>query len=392
MGKQVLMLLTNCFDPDPRVYTEAQTLVEHGYRVTVLGWDRDRKKPPRERFDGIQVERIFLSSRHGRGSSQVPFLIGFWVLALLRNLRRRYDIIHCHDLDTLPLGMLLGRLWGARVIFDAHESFPDMLAGNVGTNLKDLLKRLEDFLIRRVDAVITVGQLLGREYQRRGSERTYVVGNWKRIGDFEPLRERAHRERQRLGVPQTALVITYIAWLSEERRLPALLEVLDDDDGLFLIIGGEGPLREEIRRRAEISSNIHYLGPVPPDQVPLYTTMADIIYYGFDEAHPNARYSAPNKLFEALAAGKAVVTGQFGEIGRIVAQERCGLALSVLTAEGLAAAFARLRDRKLLETFQFNALRAGRERYNWARAAKELLRAYGDLMTGGSGRRPSRAK
>jgi len=382
MSRRVLMLLTNCFDPDPRVHAEARTLIENGYRVTLLGWDRDRKRPSRERIDGIQVERIFLRSRHGRGASQIPFLIGFWLLALARSLSRRFDLIHCHDLDTLPLGVLLGRLIGARVLFDAHESFPDMLAGNVNTGLRNLLVKLEDFLIKRVDGLITVGELLRQEYRRRGARRTYVVGNWKRLEDFEPLRDRAKAQRRRLGIPAGALVITYIAWLSEERRLPALLEAVDGTPGLFLIIGGQGPLGEEVRRRAANSANIHALGPVPPDRVPLYTAAADVIYYGFDESHPNAQYSAPNKLFEALAAGRAVVTGRFGEIGRIVARERCGLTLPVLTAESLTAALNSLRYPEILEAFQCRALRAGRERYNWTRAAGELLRAYAEVLSG----------
>jgi len=382
MSQRVLMLLTNCFEPDPRVHAEARTLVDNGYRVTLLGWDRDRKKPPRERIDGIEVERIFLRSRHGRGVSQIPFLVGFWLLALARSLGRPFDLIHCHDLDTLPLGVLLGRLIGARVLFDAHESFPDMLTGNVSPGLRNFLVRLEDFLIRRIDGLITVGELLRQEYRRRGARRTYVVGNWKRLKDFEPWRGQAREQRRQLGIPAEALVITYIAWLSGERRLPALLEAVDGDAGLYLIIGGQGPLEEEVRRRAEKSPNIHALGPVPPDQVPLYTAAADVIYYGFDESHPNARYSAPNKLFEALAAGRAVVTGRFGEIGRIVAGERCGLTLPVLTAESLTAALSRLREPGVLETFQRRALRAGRERYNWSRAAGELLRAYAEVLPG----------
>lgn len=385
MNPRVLMLLTNCFQPDPRVHAEARTLVESGYRVTLLGWDRDRKKPPREVIDGIHVERIFLRSRHGRGASQIPFLVGFWLLALFRGLGRRFDIIHCHDLDTLPPGLLLGRLTGARVLFDAHESFPDMLTGSISPGLKSFLVRLEDLLLRRVDGLITVGELLQQEYRRRGARRTHVVGNWKRLQDFEVWRDRVEEERRGLGIASGALVITYIAWLSEERRLPALLEAVEADPGLFLIIGGQGPLQEEVRRRAERSPNIHALGPVPPDQVPRYTAAADVIYYGFDESHPNARYSAPNKLFEALAAGRAVITGRFGEIGQIVARERCGLTLPALTAESLSAALGRLRDPELLRDCQRRALRAGRERYNWSRAAEELLRAYAAVRPGRPG-------
>jgi glycosyltransferase involved in cell wall biosynthesis len=119
---------------------------------------------------------------------------------------------------------------------------------------------------------------------------------------------------------------------------------------------------------------------VPPDQVPLYTAAADVIYYGFDESHPNAQYSAPNKLFEALAAGRALVTGRFGEIGRIVARERCGLTLPLLTVQNLTTALGRLRQPELLETYKRRALRAGRERYNWSRAADELLRAYAQVL------------
>ena len=66
---KVLMLLTNAFDPDPRVHQEAVSLVNAGYDVTILGWDRDLKAVPKERIDGIHVERIFaviISHRQGR--------------------------------------------------------------------------------------------------------------------------------------------------------------------------------------------------------------------------------------------------------------------------------------------------------------------------------------
>ena len=80
--KRVLMLLTNAFEPDPRVHQEAISLVENGYDVTILCWDRDRKFPPEEVIDGIKIERIYVRSTHGRGSTQVPFLLFFWLKSL----------------------------------------------------------------------------------------------------------------------------------------------------------------------------------------------------------------------------------------------------------------------------------------------------------------------
>ncbi len=382
MAIRVLMLLTNCFDPDPRVYNEAKTLVDHDYKVTIIGWDRDHKRPKQQDYQGIKVERIYLRSTHGRGTSQVPFLLVFWILVLFKMLREDFDIVHCHDLDTLPLGMVLAKLRGKKIIFDAHESFTDMLGSNVLKPLKRVLRFLEDLLIKRLDALITVGQLLRQEYQRRGAKNTFVVGNWKKLEDYSFPVERKEELREKLHIAPDKLVITYIAWLSEERKLPALLDAVEAHGELFLLIGGDGPLRGEVERRSASKDNIHYLGYVDPSEVPLYTSLADVIYYGFDGKNPNSRYSAPNKLFEALAAGKAVVTGEFGEIGRIVKAEDCGLCLPSLNPGDLGEVFAKLRQRDVLGKYQANALRAAKETYNWNKAAIKLLQVYKQVEFG----------
>ena len=77
---QILMLLTNAFDPDPRVYQEAKALIEKGYKVSILCWDRDLKSPPLENIDGIHIEQIYVKSIHRRGSTQTIFLLPITLL------------------------------------------------------------------------------------------------------------------------------------------------------------------------------------------------------------------------------------------------------------------------------------------------------------------------
>ena len=60
------------------------------------------------------------------------------------------------------------------------------------------------------------------------------------------------------------------------------------------------------------------MGFVSGKQIADYTCAADVVYYGFDPENPNARFSAPNKLYEALAAGRPLITGDFGEIADVV--------------------------------------------------------------------------
>ena len=130
-GKTILMLLTNAYGPDPRVRQEAISLIGMGCRIRLLAWDRDLKAPTSERMEGIDVERVFVASTHGRGATQAFFYVRLYWKMFWRGIRIRFDAVHCHDLDTLPLGFVLTRLRRKPIVYDAHESFPDMLAGSV---------------------------------------------------------------------------------------------------------------------------------------------------------------------------------------------------------------------------------------------------------------------
>ena len=62
--------------------------------------------------------------------------------------------------------------------------------------------------------------------------------------------------------------------------------------------------------------------------------------------------------------------------GRIVREEGCGVAVSELTCGTLAAALDELRQPPRLADCQARARQAGRQRYNWAQAERQLLGLY----------------
>ena len=80
-----------------------------GCQVRVIGpGTATGKRLARECVDGVDVERVFVSSTHGawRDSDRLLHL-GLCPDAYTgpENTLRR---LHCHDLDTLPIGFLLG--------------------------------------------------------------------------------------------------------------------------------------------------------------------------------------------------------------------------------------------------------------------------------------------
>ena len=141
---KVLMLLSNPFVSDARVYNEASSLVSGGHDVTILCWDKegDQKIPKREVVNEIKVMRIGLDGFHrnlrdwakSRPSSALnDKVLGlqdlllykwFWNRTVSVASKMKIDVVHCHDLDTLPAGVKLKRSKGTRLIYDSHEVFP----------------------------------------------------------------------------------------------------------------------------------------------------------------------------------------------------------------------------------------------------------------------------
>jgi glycosyltransferase involved in cell wall biosynthesis len=380
--KTVLMLLTNAYDPDPRVRQEALALIGMGCRVRLLAWDRDLKAPAHETTEGVEVERVFLASVHGRGSMQILFYVVLYLKMFVRGLRTPFDVVHCHDLDTLPLGFLLGKLKRKPIIYDAHESFPDMLEGNVPRIVQRALLHLENFLISRIDLLITVGEKLRKHFAQRGARRSVVVGNWKRLSEFVRTKQQNQGVRRRLAIPDEALVIVCITQLLRDRKIEELLAAMEACPDVYLILGGRGVLEELVLRAVAANPRIRLVGFVSGKEIADYTCAGDVVYYGFDPQNPNARFSAPNKLYEAMAAGRPLITGDFGEIADIVREAHCGIVLTEYSVREILKAFEVLANPQARRPMAANAWRFGRTSMNWERGVAVLNAEYSRFLPG----------
>jgi len=376
----VLMLLTNAYDPDPRVRQEALALIGMGFDVRLLAWDRDLKSPETEKMEGVRVERVRLASRHGRGTAQLFFYGLLYLRMFWRGWRTPFAAVHCHDLDTLPLGFVLGKLKRKPIVYDAHESFLEMFEGRVHPWVLRILMALENFMLRRVDLLITVGEKLRRYFEERGAHHTAVVGNWKDLKDFQRTAEENRQIRARLGIPPEAVVVTCITQLLRNRMIEELVEAVRTYPDVYVILAGKGELETMVVKWAAENPRIIHLGFIHASTVASYTCASDVIYCGFDPAMRNFRFAAPNKLFEALAAGKPLITPDIGEIGDLVRESNCGVVMADCSARSVREAIGRMRDPALRAVWTENATSLGRAEMNWNKGREVLYQEYSQLV------------
>jgi len=378
---KVLMFVSNAFVSDPRVYAEAKSLVQAGFEVTVIAWDREKQNPSRQNWDGIKVLRLrtrLLPKRYRFGS---PLWVGFNLIlwqrqayrqALALNKENPLHVIHCHDLDTLSIGIRLKRKLGLPLIYDAHEIYGYMVAGTVPRWIANIFLWLEKRWIKKVDRIINVGEAQKRYFSSITDKPISVIMNCK------PLQSPEYQPPNNEG----NFTLLYIGILHRKRAIPVLIRAAKELPGVRCLIGGIGQpgyvqaLKEECSR----TSNVAFLGRVPFDEVIPMTMKADVVFCMFNPGDPNSIIGTPNKLFEAMVCGRPIICTKGTYSGEVTEQEEVGLAVEY-TEEALKEAIIRLRDNpELRERLSRNALKAAVTKYNWQKQEEKLIALYKGLQ------------
>lgn len=164
-GRRAAVLLYSYYPSDPRPRREAEALASEGMEVELLCLRETPDEPARETINGVQVTRLPLRRRReGKLTYLVQYssFIALCAAALARRtLRRRYDLVHVHNMpDVLVLSALVPKLLGARVILDLHDPMPELMMTIYHLRRESravgVLRFLEKWSIAFADRIVTV--------------------------------------------------------------------------------------------------------------------------------------------------------------------------------------------------------------------------------------------
>lgn len=376
---RVLMFRANPCTNDSRVYSEATSLLRAGYEVIVIAWDREKKNPPRQNWDGIDIVRVStrLSLKYGAASwLWNGFNLLLWWQqayrqALILNKEKHFDVIHCSDFDTLAIGTKLKRKLGLPLIYDAYEIYGYMMARIFPHRVASIFLWLEKRLIRGVDKIINVCEPQRRYFESITDKPISVIMNCKPLQSLEyqpPNNEE--------------FSLLYIGSLHKGRAVPMLVQAAKELPGVRCLIGGIGQpdYIQALKEACSRTSNVTFLGRIPFDEVIPMTKRADCIFLMVNPEDLNNRIGLGIKQFEAMVCGRPIICTKGTYSGEVTEQEEVGLAVEY-TKEALKEAIIRLRDdSELREKLGRNALEAAITKYNWQREEEKLIELYKSLQ------------
>jgi glycogen synthase len=288
----------------------------------------------------------------------------------------RPDIIHANDLMTLPAAIVTKSATGCRVIYDSHEMATEEHAHRPLWRLigQKHVKTLESHFIHQADDVMTVGEGLSDALMHLYPDlkhKPVVVRNipTSKTSTFKPVGERR--------------IITYVGLIRPERHLDVVIAALANlDQRHTLRITGFGPASHlaELRQLAitlKVDDRIDWKDAVPPEGIVAAVEGTDIGLFLTKGTTAQQLYALPNKIFEYIAGGAAVVASGSRDVAKLLSLHSNGCILNDTTPEALANLLRSLSDGDINRMKQASIM--AHTKLSWAIEEKQLLKAYHNL-------------
>ena len=256
--KRVGMFVWNTFTNDARVLRECTALTEAGYHVDLYCLNdgtlpemeyhpsgfhiiRIERTPPFETILRRLKKRNPVTLLAGAGLFLfVPWLIpvafilyalqksrfiryalynSFGIVRMTRAARKRkYDIVHANDLNTLPQAISAAR--GAKIVYDSHEVQTDRTGYGKGQG------GLERHLLRFVDRTMVENDTRADYHASLYGERPAVLHNYPFYHEEVPQPRSVHQE---IGIKEDEPILLYQGGIQEGRGLERLIEAMPFD-------------------------------------------------------------------------------------------------------------------------------------------------------------------
>jgi glycosyltransferase involved in cell wall biosynthesis len=288
--------------------------------------------------------------------------------------KRGARILHVHGYAASDFGRLAARQLGAALILHEHFADPRMPAYQAVADR--LLSRLTDRAIAVSQS--TADFLVNERFVPR--ERVHLIWNGAPLDTFAPAPpEQAHAVREALGIPAGATLIGAIARLNEQKGHRYLLDaaalMMRARTDVRVLIAGDGdlmgPLKEQARALG-LSDRVTFAGhrtDVPDLLGAIDVFCISSIYEG-----------TPLTLFEAMAAGKTIVSTAVDGCAEVLKHGETGLLVPPRDPEALAAALARVVDDHPLARSLADAARRDSARYDAAECVRRMETLYDEVL------------
>ena len=380
-----ILFLTDNFPPEvnapaSRTFEHCREWVKEGHEVTVItcapNFPRGKVYEgyknriwQTEQLSGIQVIRIwsFIAANEGFLKRTLDYLSYMIAAVVAAPFVSKVDLVvgTSPQLFTVCAARIVSAYKRVPWVFELRDIWPEsirVVGAMKESRILNALEKLELYLYRKADAIVTVTHAFKATLIRRGidSSKIHVVTNGVDTSLFSP------REKDSELVARYDLagkfVVGYIGTHGMAHALDTILDsalavkLSDTSSSFVFLLIGDGAEKARLIERARLEKldNVIFIDSVSRNEVARYWSLLDcsVIHLRKTDLFKTV---IPSKLFESMGMGVPVLHGVAGESAEIVQKEDVGLVFESENSDELTVKLKKLSsDSELFKTLKSN--------------------------------------
>lgn len=363
-----------------RSYWIARALVDEGYKVTMVtsgDADGDSKY---EFIDGIHVVRL-----------KVPY---DQKMSVFRRFRSFFDFmvrstiysLFLKDVDMVfvtstPLSIGIPALmlkWLRRIpyIFEVRDLWPRVpieMGMITNTALKKTLVYLEYLVYKNALEIVALSPGMEQGVKECCPKaKVSMIPNMSKVDIFYP-RRKDQSLIDRLGLSRDSFKVIHFGSIGRANGIENILsnlEICNSDKLVEFVFVGGGSEEERLKKQCKDKGlrNVFFLGAYSLSDTSNIVNLCDVSLVSFANI-PVLYTNSPNKLFDSLSAGKAIIVNSAGWTKDLVENYHCGLYVDPDSPEDLIHSIELLAsDKALLGRMEENSIHLAQTKFD-----KEIL-------------------
>lgn len=366
---RVVLLRTTSIINDSRVTKEVNTFLKNSLDVKIVCWDRNGLIKNENKLSSVNGEaelvKYNLKANYGSGLKNLFKMLRFeiWLYKTLKKERNNYDIIHSCDLDTGIVANVIARKYNKKLVYDIFDYYVD--CHNLPNLLRGVIERQEIKVINNADTTIICGEWRKEQIGKSNPKNLLIIHNSPDI-DMEKIAKSESVVKSNSNKTK----VVYVGVLQDDRLLKEVADVLKNEKNIELHIGGFGKYEQYFEELSKENDNIFFYGSMKYDDVLKLESECDVLFATYNPEIKNHKYSAPNKVYEAMALSKPIIVCNGTGIDKFVFENDLGIAVDY-DANSFLTGLNNLNC-----NFKKESQKLFNEKYSWSKMEKLIEQIY----------------
>ena len=384
LGHEVMVIGTKVSSPESFQAVTHATVV----RAPLASWNRKLLR-------AMKAGNRLLGRSVSRGSDVIRALHNSEFCKVVDQFATQLSPSFIYERYSLwgTVGCRLAKKWSIPLVLEVNSplAYEEQYYRD-GVAFPTLARRAEGHIWRTADLLIAVSQAFYSHFEeaRVAREKVRILPN---AVDTSLFRGEACDGSLRSGMNlEGRFVVGFVgsfkAWHGVEFLFKAFARLRREDPLYHLLLVGDGPIRaalEDETRRLGLQGTVTFVGSVSHEDVPRYVAVMDVAVAPYPPLVDF--YYSPLKLYEYMAAGRAIVASKIGQVGEAVADGVTGLLYEPNDLEGLLHCLRRLRSDDQLKTDLGRNARTACCKNTWSESATRVLSWVDPLLDQKRGRK-----